>query len=186
MRVCVRACVRARALKIVSMDKILRFTNTLIIIIVNKGSTAVQQQWTHGQCRGQRSLPSSGGHVHLQEPHHNGTWSLLQQWSASCTFSPFSTQLPIFCYTLWNPPPFFSLNFSSSLHQIYLFSQHFAAELLSHTWPFYNTTLSPSVSTISRGMFCGAKYTHHTFTPIIKKPVKLQQQPINIQRKSHS
>ena len=27
----------------------------------------------------------------------------------------------------------------------------------------------PSVTTlIARGMFCGAKYTHHTFTPIIK------------------
>ena len=33
----------------------------------------------------------------------------------------------------------------------------------------YNITLLPSVSTlIARGMFCGAKYTHHTFTPIIK------------------
>ena len=30
---CVRACVRVRALKIVSTDKILRFTYTLIIII---------------------------------------------------------------------------------------------------------------------------------------------------------
>ena len=29
--------------------------------------------------------------------------------------------------------------------------------------------LLPSVDTIARGMFCGAKYTHHTFiTPIIK------------------
>ena len=70
-RASVRACVRAYALK--TMDKILRFTNTLIIIIVYEGSTAVQQQWTHGQCRGQRGLPSSGGHVYLQEPHHNGT-----------------------------------------------------------------------------------------------------------------
>ena len=33
----------------------------------------------------------------------------------------------------------------------------------------YNTTLLLSVNTlIARGMFCGAKYTHHTFTPIIK------------------
>ena len=31
--VCVRACVRVCALKIVSMDTVLRFTNTLIIII---------------------------------------------------------------------------------------------------------------------------------------------------------
>ena len=33
----------------------------------------------------------------------------------------------------------------------------------------YNITLLPSVKTlITRGMFCGGKYTHHTFTPIIK------------------
>ena len=33
----------------------------------------------------------------------------------------------------------------------------------------YNITLLPSVNTlIARGMFCGAKYTHHTFTPVIK------------------
>ena len=33
----------------------------------------------------------------------------------------------------------------------------------------YNITLLPSVNTlIARGIFCGAKYTHHTFTPIIK------------------
>ena len=31
-----------------------------------------------------------------------------------------------------------------------------------------NTTLLPSVNTVARGMFCGAKYTHHTFTPAIK------------------
>ena len=36
VRVCVRACVRARvyALKIVSKDKILRFTNTSVIIFI--------------------------------------------------------------------------------------------------------------------------------------------------------
>ena len=34
---------------------------------------------------------------------------------------------------------------------------------------YYNTTLLPSVSAIAVGMLCsGAKYTHHTFTPIIK------------------
>ena len=34
---------------------------------------------------------------------------------------------------------------------------------------YYNTTLLPSINTlIARGMFCGSKYTHHTFTPIIK------------------
>ena len=33
----------------------------------------------------------------------------------------------------------------------------------------YNITLLPSVNTLTaRGMICGAKYTHHTFTPIIK------------------
>ena len=33
----------------------------------------------------------------------------------------------------------------------------------------YNITLLVSVNIlIARGMFCGAKYTHHTFTPIIK------------------
>ena len=33
----------------------------------------------------------------------------------------------------------------------------------------YNISLLASVNTlIARGMFCGAKYTHHTFTPIIK------------------
>ena len=33
----------------------------------------------------------------------------------------------------------------------------------------YNITLLPSVNTlIARGMFCGARYTHHTFTPIIQ------------------
>ena len=33
----------------------------------------------------------------------------------------------------------------------------------------YNTTLLPNVNTIALGMLCGAKYTHHTFTPIIKQ-----------------
>ena len=32
----------------------------------------------------------------------------------------------------------------------------------------YNVNLLPSVNTIARGMFYGAKDTHHTFTPIIK------------------
>ena len=35
---------------------------------------------------------------------------------------------------------------------------------------FYSITLLPSVNTlIAQGMFYGAKYTHHTFTPIIKQ-----------------
>ena len=42
-------------------------------------------------------------------------------------------------------------------HQaVFMYSQH-------------NTTFLPSVSTIALGHFCGAKYTHHTFTPIIKQ-----------------
>ena len=32
---------------------------------------------------------------------------------------------------------------------------------------FYSTTLLPNVSVIAQGLFCGAEYTHHTFTPII-------------------
>ena len=33
----------------------------------------------------------------------------------------------------------------------------------------YNITLLPSANTlVARRMFCGAKYTRHTFTPIIK------------------
>jgi len=36
-------------------------------------------------------------------------------------------------------------------------------------YTIYNITLLPSVNTlIARGMLCGAKCTHHTFTPIIK------------------
>ena len=34
----------------------------------------------------------------------------------------------------------------------------------------YNTTLLPSVNTLI-ALFCGAKYTHHTFTPIIKHSI---------------
>ena len=33
----------------------------------------------------------------------------------------------------------------------------------------YNTTVLPSVNTIAWQMFCGAKYIHLTFTPIIQK-----------------
>jgi len=35
----------------------------------------------------------------------------------------------------------------------------------------YSTTLLPSVTIIARGMFCGARYTHHTFTPVIKHQI---------------
>ena len=36
---------------------------------------------------------------------------------------------------------------------------------------YFYTALLPSVSTVALGMFCGAKYTHHTFTPIIKHKI---------------
>ena len=52
----------------------------------------------------------------------------------------------------------------------------------------YNITLLPSVNTmIARGMFCGAKYTHHTFIPIIKKLITTTATATTkIQVKSHS
>ena len=38
----------------------------------------------------------------------------------------------------------------------------------------HNTTLLPNVNTlIARGMFCGAKYTHHTFIPLHPPPPPL-------------
>ena len=47
-------------------------------------------------------------------------------------------------------------------------TSHFQGTVHIHTI-IYNTTLLPSVSIlIARGMFCGAKYTHHTFTLVIK------------------
>ena len=39
-----------------------------------------------------------------------------------------------------------------------------------------NTPLLTSVNTVTLGMFCDAKYTHHTVTPIIKQQMMLQQQ----------
>ena len=50
-------------------------------------------------------------------------------------------------------------------HQVFiLFWQSKGIDLIT-----YNITLLPSVSTlIAQGVFCGAKYTHHTFIPIIK------------------
>ena len=53
--------------------------------------------------------------------------------------------------------------------QIVLF--HLVREMRCCFMPSHprNTTLLPSVNTlIAREMFRGAKYTHHTFTPIIK------------------
>ena len=57
-------------------------------------------------------------------------------------------------------------------------SQQFRGALLPHLnhrslstqyITIYNITLLPSVNTLTApGMFCGAKYSHHTFTPIIK------------------
>ena len=34
--------------------------------------------------------------------------------------------------------------------------------------PTDNTASLPSVNTIALGVVCGDKYTHHTFTPVIK------------------
>ena len=39
-----------------------------------------------------------------------------------------------------------------------------------------SATLLPSVGVIAQGKFCGAKHTHHTFMPVVKQQVKLQQQ----------
>jgi len=51
----------------------------------------------------------------------------------------------------------------------------------------YNITLLPSVSTlIARGLFCGAKYTHHTFIPIIKHLVTTTANKHPALVKSHS
>ena len=45
----------------------------------------------------------------------------------------------------------------------------------------YNTALLPSVNTTALGMFSGAKYTHHIFTPIMKhNPISTAQG--NVQR----
>ena len=46
--------------------------------------------------------------------------------------------------------------------------QHKLQYKLLYSQVQYNTTLLPSVNTIALGMFCGAKYIHHTLTPIIK------------------
>ena len=55
MYVCVREfvceCVRVYALRIVTRDKILRFTNTLIIFIIVSGITNVQSQTQRGDTR---------------------------------------------------------------------------------------------------------------------------------------
>ena len=47
----------------------------------------------------------------------------------------------------------------------------------------YYTTLLPGVGTSALGMFCGAKYTHHTFTPVIKHLYIITA--ANIRIKSH-
>lgn len=39
----------------------------------------------------------------------------------------------------------------------------------------YSTTLLPSFNIIAQGMFPGAKYVHHTVTPIVKQQINLQQ-----------
>ena len=64
---------------------------------------------------------------------------------------------------LWQPPPMIALHTPprppQSLHPPNTCS----------TDSQYNITFLPSVNTlIARVIFCSAKYTHHTFTPIIK------------------
>ena len=49
----------------------------------------------------------------------------------------------------------------------------------------HSTTLWPSVNTTAQGMFCGAKYTHHTFTPIIKHHYNSKQTSRSRCNKSH-
>ena len=39
----------------------------------------------------------------------------------------------------------------------------------------YNAALLLSVNIFAQGMFFGPMHTHHTFTPIIKQQIKLQQ-----------
>ena len=39
-----------------------------------------------------------------------------------------------------------------------------------------SATLLPSVGVIAQWKFCGAKHTRHTFMPVMKQQVKLQQQ----------
>ena len=64
------------------------------------------------------------------------------------------------------PPPTFAGSYGGLLRSKEKKEKKKKIELCAHK---YNITLLPSVSTlIARGMFCGAKYTHHTFTPIIK------------------
>ena len=50
----------------------------------------------------------------------------------------------------------------------------------------YNTPLLPSVNTIALGMFCGAKFTHHTLTPIIKHHQITTTANKQVQVKRHS
>ena len=48
----------------------------------------------------------------------------------------------------------------------------------AHNTIEYNRTLLPSVNTlIAQGMFSGAKYAHHTFTPIIKHLITANKHP---------
>ena len=59
----------------------------------------------------------------------------------------------------------------------YLFQDHLSVNVKPISGPFWgvgeggdnqcSTTSMPSVSVIAQGLFCGAKYAHHTFLPII-------------------
>ena len=61
----------------------------------------------------------------------------------------------------------------------YLFQDHLSVNVKHISGPFWgvgvgeggdnqcSTTSMPSVSVIAQGLFCGTKYAHHTFLPII-------------------
>ena len=50
----------------------------------------------------------------------------------------------------------------------------------------HNTALLPSVNTTALGMFCGAKYTHHTFMPIITHHLITTTANKKVEVKGHS
>ena len=54
---------------------------------------------------------------------------------------------------------------------------HDRVSQVAHWWWLYsyNTTVLQSVNVTAQRMFRGAKYTHHTFTPIIRQQTELQQ-----------
>ena len=77
---------------------------------------------------------------------------LVQVTSAATTY--ISTEIPF--------------NTNQGQVRVWVSGRGYYVTQTSHEEIQYNTALLPSVNEIARGMFCGAKYTHHTFTPIIK------------------